>query len=401
MKKPFVKKLTLVALALTLATLPSANAALLAEWSFDEPNGSTVSDSVGGFTGTLSPTGAALVPGGISGGAISLNRAANGFVNMNNVLNVTSGDFSLVAWIKMPVGDQTPDSILLGKHASFSKNGYYIHINQSTGLAMQSADKAFFFQGGSGIGQIQRVETPLSTTSVNDGNWHQVVAVSGAGGSKKIYIDGGLAEDTKPSQTWTGNSASFLIGGVSESGVPKGKITALVDEVRIYNHVLSESEINFLFNNPSQNPCKQQAQATAILINGAFAGANILNAGCGYTTAPTVLVQGGGGNSATATASVSNGMVTAINVTSEGCCYTNTPLIVIGSPWFAPTVDIKVSKVKVTQHVVLGRSYILESSTNLVSWTPIGSQFTADTESILSEFDVDLTGRYFRLREVP
>jgi hypothetical protein len=301
----------------------------------------------------------------------------------------------------MSVGDQTPDSILVGKHASFSKNGYYIHINQSTGLSMQSADKAFFYQGGSGLGAIQRAETPLSTTSINDGNWHQIVVVSGSGRMKKIYIDGGLAEDSKPSQEWFGNTASFLIGGVSESGVPKGRITALIDEVRVYDHVLSDSEVEFLFHNPSQTPnCRQQAQATAVLINRAFAGANILNAGCGYATPPTVLIQGGGGNGATATATISNGMVTAINVTSEGCCYTNIPLVVIASPWFAPTVDIKFSKVKVTQHVVLGRSYILESSTNLVSWTPIGSQFTAQSESIVSEFDIDVTGRYFRLREV-
>ena len=64
-------------------------------------------------------------------------------------------------------------------------------------------------------------------------------------------------------------------------------------------------------------------------------------------------------------------------------------------------VSIAVSKVKVTQHVWPGRNYILESSTDLVTWVPTGPQFTAVSGSIVTEFDVDVTGRFFRLREVP
>src|SRR6185503_6338420 len=103
-------------------------------------------------------------------------------------------------------------------------------------------------------------------------------------------------------------------------------------------------------------------------------------------------IQGGGGSGATATAVVSGGLVTAINFTSAGCCYTNAPRIVIGSPPFVPTVSIGVSKVKVTQSVVLGRNYLLEYSLDLVTWTAVGPQFTAESETIVNEFDVDVTG---------
>ena len=58
-------------------------------------------------------------------------------------------------------------------------------------------------------------------------------------------------------------------------------------------------------------------------------------------------------------------------------------------------------KVKVTQNVVLGRNSVLESSINLVNWTATGPQFTAESETIVSEFDVDVTGRFFQIREVP
>jgi hypothetical protein len=136
-------------------------------------------------------------------------------------------------------------------------------------------------------------------------------------------------------------------------------------------------------------------------VNGFVVGATVVDSGCGYTNAPAVLIQGGGGSGATATAIVSNGVVVAINIVSAGSGYTNAPTIRIASPPFVPTVSIAVSRVNVTQHVVLGRNYVLESSANLVDWTATGPQFTADSESIVTEFVVDVTGRFFRLREMP
>ena len=143
-----------------------------------------------------------------------------------------------------------------------------------------------------------------------------------------------------------------------------------------------------------------KATATAILYNGFLVDATITDGGCGYTNPPAVLIQGGGGSGAAATAVVSNGMVVKINITDAGAGYTSAPKIVIGSPPFVPTLSIAVSKVKVTQNVVLGRTYVLESSHDLVTWTATGPHFTAQEETLVNEFDVDVTGRYFRIRQV-
>jgi hypothetical protein len=252
----------IVTLALTTTSVTSYGAAI-AHWTFDESGGTVANDSVGTFNGNLSATGSAFVSGGISGNAISLERAANGFVNMGNVLGLTSGSFSLVAWVKM--NSTEADTVALGKHQTFSHNGYFLAINPTGGGGQ--VNKAMFYQGSI-------VGAPVSTTSVNDGNWHQIVAVYQAGGSKSVYVDGSPAENIKASQSFIGNSAPFLIGGTGI--VPEGRYSGLIDDVQIYSHALSDNDVNFLFNNPGQVVLECSVQLAAV--QSQLAAANATNA---------------------------------------------------------------------------------------------------------------------------
>ena len=111
-------------------------------------------------------------------------------------------------------------------------------------------------------------------------------------------------------------------------------------------------------------------------------------------------ISGGGGSGATATATVSNGLVTAVTMTSAGCCYTNEPRFVYTSPPFPTSVSIKISKLAITQHLMVGRTYVLEGSSDLVNWVALGNSFIAQTEDVVTEVAVSLGYRYFRSREV-
>jgi hypothetical protein len=146
-------------------------------------------------------------------------------------------------------------------------------------------------------------------------------------------------------------------------------------------------------------PVPHPAAATAQVVNGFVVSITITDPGYGYTNAPAIEITGEG-HGATAVCTVSNGIVTGITITDAGSGYTNAPDVLIASPPFMPWLDIAVSQVKVTQHVVLGHKYVLEVSTNLVNWTQVGDQFTATKEVLNQVFDVDVTGRSFRIREV-
>ena len=54
---------------------------------------------------------------------------------------------------------------------------------------------------------------------------------------------------------------------------------------------------------------------------------NVVNAGSGYTVAPTIKISGGGGAGAAATAVIENGVIGIVTVTSGGSGYTTTPTI--------------------------------------------------------------------------
>src|SRR6266542_1224121 len=122
--------------------LPQARA--LAHWTFDETAGTTAHDSVGTYDGTLSATGAGFVPSGVSGGALSLSKANNGFVNMGDVLGLANTDFSIIAWIKMAAGDTADSSTFLSKHAAYTRNGYILNVNKTGGLLLDN--KASFIE---------------------------------------------------------------------------------------------------------------------------------------------------------------------------------------------------------------------------------------------------------------
>jgi hypothetical protein len=150
-------------------------------------------------------------------------------------------------------------------------------------------------------------------------------------------------------------------------------------------------------------PCTpRRATAMATLINGAV-GTGIITVtdpGCGYTNAPLVLIQGGGGPTIVCSPHMNKGQLQSIFIPDRGCCYTNIPKVFIAPPR-PPSVTIKVSKIRVSQSLELGQTYVIESSTDLINWAPTGSQFTATSEIMETEFDVELTGRYFRIHEVP
>ena len=216
----------------------------IAHWKLDSPPGSDFAeDATGNFRGTVSPTGADFVPGGITGNAISITRAGNGHVDMGDVLALTNINFTISVWVKSQPGDQTPESVFVSRHVELINNGYFLGDNRHTILIGQPG-KALLFAGGTNA-------APTSTTSVNDGNWHHVVGVHLLSGTQLIYVDGQLESTVFVTTGMIPSTADFFLGAVeSDTGLPESRYNGLLDEVQIYDRALSAAEIAFLSRNP-------------------------------------------------------------------------------------------------------------------------------------------------------
>jgi len=258
--------LTVVPFVLTGSPSP------VAHWRFDEAGGPVALDSAGNNHGLLSATGAAFVTNGIRGNALSLNRAAGGFVNAGRVLDFTNTPFTIVAWLKLTTND-TQNVVVVGKRTPGGADGYELGANVSqvpaspAPITIGQTNRARFHAGAP-------TTTPISTTAVTDGSWHQLVAsyfppvVPGLPGLK-LYVDGAPVEGAATNVTIAGSAADFLLGGISTVTGPASALDGLLDDVQVYNRTLSDSEIDFLFQNPgqqAQNATNATVQAPLIMM---------------------------------------------------------------------------------------------------------------------------------------
>ncbi|MCB9841590.1 MAG: LamG domain-containing protein [Phycisphaeraceae bacterium] len=230
------------------ATAASALAATgpIAHWKFNESVGPTVSDDARNFPGTLQG-GASFAPGmGIEGGALLLSRATSDRVLIGDVLPLTGQSrFSIVVWVRLPT-PASPDQFILGRHRATVVAGYFIDVGVSGGSYGAPGKAWFYASHGPG-------PEPISTTSLNDDQWHQVVFTRDPS-MIRVYVDGAPAEQSKTPVSIGPTFAPLMIGGLENpSGSPFGACDGLLDDIQIYNRVLSDADIDFLFANPGSS----------------------------------------------------------------------------------------------------------------------------------------------------
>jgi hypothetical protein len=332
--------------------------------------------------------------GSLHGTVIGATPTTNRFGQPNSAYSF-NGSSSRIEFSGPPLAQVTNWTISAWvKPGNFTQEGIAVHV----GFDNFSTGDGFGF-GFAGSSTWQGLFPPTSgyrssgQALPTTNQWYHVVMQRGTG--PLIFFINGVQTMNNTATIFT-VPTDFTIGSQNGARYFNGGI----DDVRIYNRAISSNEVVQLYNDV-EFCSPHAATAESTIFNGFVVGATVIDGGCGYTNTPTVSFVGGGGSNATATATVTNGRVTAINITGAGCCYTNPPRIIIDSPPFAPTVSIAFSRVNVTQHVRIGRNYVLEYTTNFVDWIPAGPLFTAQSETIVSEFELALTGRYFRIREVP
>lgn len=235
----------------------SPNTSLVGYWPFNGPDlsGTTVYDRSGkGSNGTLTNSPTKSI--GKIGQGMSFN-GTNQYIDVPyaNLDFEYNAPFSISGWVNLiDVSNTTP--ALLGRFSGAISKGIGLILPRSSisgllyGACNPLNSNSAILMLASGINNTAlSVETP--TSSVLPGSWKHIVATydgSSLVSGTKIYVDGASQALTTCFNTLGSNSIrpgiNWHIGDDYTSDYVKGSL----DEVRIYNRVLSQAEVSALYN---------------------------------------------------------------------------------------------------------------------------------------------------------
>ena len=207
---------------------PLADPSLVGYWKLDEArqDDACFDSSGNGHPGT--PHGTAVV-----GGRLNKGRSFNGSGDYIDVpaINISYA-ITVVAWIYSD---------------NFVQNGFVGAVNTQWALFFES-DGFLKWRGG---GTEKNVVCPVPSNN----KWHHIVGrQEGTVGS--LYVDGVLCASGNPLPA-IGNAPNLLFIGRSDT-IGSGYFTGRIDEVRIYNRALSDTEISQLYTSLSSSVAQLQ-----------------------------------------------------------------------------------------------------------------------------------------------
>ena len=143
--------------------------------------------------------------------------------------------FTISTYVKLPTGTNTNDEAGIIDWGSNLKKNWWITTTKST------EGKGFIFHIGNGTGSdTLKYIIPVNNSTLlgNDEKWHQITMMYN-GTTMSVLVDGDFI-GTKPATIVRESKQRMTIGSKINSAYFKG----LVDDIRIYNRTLTQTEVN-------------------------------------------------------------------------------------------------------------------------------------------------------------
>ncbi len=176
------------------------------------------------------------------GGALSLSPN-DSQIRVPNNDSLNPAQFTLCAWIKTSRADHYWRRI-------FDKGLFHHGFDLTVAGDWTKWNPPTKYRGYIEFETMKTGET-ASRHLLADGQWHQIVATyDGAG--KQLFVDGELRAKTHGPNVSLGNSFDLVIGGFTDpdpaNDDPHASFDGSLDDVMMFNRVLSPDEIQTLYN---------------------------------------------------------------------------------------------------------------------------------------------------------
>jgi autotransporter-associated beta strand protein len=249
-----------------IATASVFVASPLGYWKFDEDTLATAADSSGNnHPGTIAN--GAWVPG-VSGSALQFNGNDSDVTFSSNSNPGLSGttNFTLAAWVQTTA---TSTGVIIQQRGSSNTGQYQLAVNSTGNVTFRVFDRN---SGSSAYNQFNFA----TTETINDGNWHDIVAVR-SGNTGYIYIDGVLARSATGSSVFNLTASNSVVIG-ADTHAQTSFFDGDIDDVRIYNSALSSSAVAGLVDLAPTPAVTTAAAASPNPVTGTTAALSVLGA---------------------------------------------------------------------------------------------------------------------------
>jgi hypothetical protein len=190
---------------------------LIAHWPLDEVEGVIAYNNATDCDGTLIGGPVWQPDGGMVSGALQFDGIYD-YVSTPFVLDPANGKFSVAAWIK---GGAPGQAVLSQADGSSWLRADSVEGNLMTDLRSGRSSASL-----------------SSQTCITDGDWHRIGFVWD-GLYRHLYVDGAeVANDTTP-LSYLGSAKGDLYFGAGSTLAPGSFFSGLIDDVRIYNRIVS------------------------------------------------------------------------------------------------------------------------------------------------------------------
>ena len=201
-------------------------------WNYrlDNNGGTTATDSAGSNNATLT-NGPIWSTGKIGASAVTFD-GVNDYLATSNLAGTLGGTATLTAWIK---------TTQVGNVKMYNAPGI-------AGVEQYNGSNDIFWGWLDDTGRIalkvgDNVNVARSTNPINDGQWHHVAfSRDAATGVIKLYVDGVL-NATATSDTGSRSTPFASFGRIEDTGGTINYLAGSLDEIRVYNRVLSDAEV--------------------------------------------------------------------------------------------------------------------------------------------------------------
>lgn len=207
---------------------------LVARWKLN----ANLADATGNGHALHAAGNAAADAVGYEDGAAGLDGTGDYLATTGPVLDI-SKSFSVSAWVKI--------NDLGGWSTAVSQDG-----NRISGFKLQlTAEGEWTFvmfgdDSDGGPGQVRVMAGQASKVGV----WNHLLGVYDAGSDElRLYVNGELRQEVPYVSTWNAEG-SFVLGAAKWNGVRADHLPGIIDDLRVYQRVITSSEAALLANKP-------------------------------------------------------------------------------------------------------------------------------------------------------